>query len=203
MLEKWPKHGDIMKRATCKACLASILCAHCQTMKKRDKYDAVMLNRWQTKSRALEMRRMQDMRLRRWSYNTRTKACWKQTEYTCSRILPATIATKSWRLLKTVNKYTLLFAFHAKAKAPQRQKSNAWDAALRRIETSLASHDIAPTNTLNVVVWTAIFRHARCAAPNRIFLKRRLTSVSSACFRHANAVHHDRRAQSIAAPTKI
>jgi hypothetical protein len=118
-------------------------------------------------------------------------------------ILPATLTTKNWRLLKTKVKYILPFAFHANAQTPQEHQWNALGAKKRRIETNLASPVSAAKVTQRGVVWNAIFHYAKYAKQNLTFLKWRLTYVNHAHFRHAYAVHHDLAAQNIGAATKI
>ena len=118
-------------------------------------------------------------------------------------ILPATLTTNKWRLLKTKIKYILPFAFHANAQTPQEHEWNALGANKIRIETNLASHVSAAKVTQRGVVWNAIFYHAKYAEQNLTFLKWLLTSVNHAYFRHANAAQNDLAAQNIAAPTKI
>ena len=119
------------------------------------------------------------------------------------RILPIIMSITNWQLLKTKNRYTLPFAFHAKVKTTQMHQSNALGAALKRTEKTLASHDSAAKITRRGVVCNAIFHHARYAKQNLIVLKQGVTSVSHVYFRHANAVHNDLAAQNIAAPTNI
>jgi len=76
-------------------------------------------------------------------------------------------------------------------------------AAWKRLETSLALHDGAVKITQRGVVWNAIFHHAHYAKQNLTFLRRRLTFVNHAYFRHANAAQNDLAAQNIAAQTKV
>jgi hypothetical protein len=64
-------------------------------------------------------------------------------------------------------------------------------------------HDGAVKIIPRGVVWNAIFHRAHYAKQNLTFLNRRLTFVSHAYFRHANAAQNDLAAQNIAAPTKI
>ena len=73
---------------------------------------------------------------------------------------------------------------------------------MKRIRTSSASRVSAAEITPRGVVWSAIFHHAKDAKLNLPFLKKHLTSVSPAYFRHANAVQNDLAAQSIVAQTK-
>ena len=75
------------------------------------------------------------------------------------------------------------------------------DAARKRKETNLASHDSAAKITQRGDVWNAIFHRARYAEKNLVFLNKRLTSVRHVYFRHANAVQNDLAAQNIEAPT--
>jgi len=118
-------------------------------------------------------------------------------------MLPATLTTTNWRLSKTKIKYFLPFAFHANAQTPQDDQWNALGANKKRIETNLASHVSAAKVTQRGDVWSAIFHHAKYAQQNLTFLKWRLTFVTHAHFRHADAVPHDLALLNIAAATRI
>ena len=74
---------------------------------------------------------------------------------------------------------------------------------MKRIRTSSASRVSAAEITPHGVVWSAIIHPAECAKPNLPFLKKHLTSVSPAYFRHANAVQNDLAARNIAVPIHV